>query len=279
MTRHSFSLILLGLLATVAASCSKEEDPIETDNLLNGVWPNQDPEALTGTFTVNNTGKTVCFTDANLQVYRTSAGPSWHFWDHQYECSLSTRDVNDQLGWSNAKSDFGIDITDKRQYTSAEFVDWGTIWGKTGWRTLTKDELSYILFDRNTTVRYAKATIKYNADLNKWRNGLIIFPDGFECPDGMILSETDSKSAQYTTNKFTLEKWAILETMGCVFLPATGHSLAPNYYINTGTEGCYWTSSCTDMRHIYSLMFTENDVRFDTSYPFYGRAVRLAKDK
>ena len=137
------------------------------------------------------------------------------------------------------------------------------------WRTLTKEEWTYLLNTRTTSSgkRYAKAQVNS-------MKGLILLPDDWKT-SYYSLSNTNSGSADFTSNTITSTQWPTLEQHGAVFLPLGGYRNGTAI----GGEGAscyYWSSSCNGSGTTYSFEILDSGI--NSSYsdnPRYGNAVRL----
>ena len=136
-----------------------------------------------------------------------------------------------------------------------------TVNGQTGWRTLSKDEWSYLLKTRvvNGGTGYGK-TCKWGAYSGV--NGLIIAHDDY-------------------TGDFS-DAAAAVEVDGCVFLPAAGHRLGTNVNLVidlVGDYGLYWSATPLEstVRDAYGLNFYDG-LAGSTYYSRpYGFCVRLVR--
>ncbi len=117
------------------------------------------------------------------------------------------------------------------------------------WRTPSGWDMSYIYSYRpNAAYKHSIATVNGVP-------GTIILPDAWILPEGVdFLPSAD----YYTDNVYDLEKWAILENAGAVFLPNNGYRVGTDYYYYDW-DGYYW----------------HND-RNESGY--YGRSVRLIQN-
>ena len=250
----------------------------------------EESEPLEGVFSVSK-DKKVGFAKGNLRYSKDANwNDHWSLAEHQYDIlgadNLESQEVNqygnrfpsedhlDLFCWSAGKSNNGTVYTypDDSYYTG-DFKEWGTqtaftdIYGF-GWSTMTKDEWTYLLSERENA-----ATLKSFATVNGVK-GLVLLPDEWNAPDGVIISE-----------EMTAEQWATIEKTGAVFLPAAG-TLTVNMEGNTvatvndvNVVGSYWSStpSETDV-NAFSMTFTESEVKPAVDiYRRIGSAVRLVK--
>jgi len=155
------------------------------------------------------------------------------------------------------------------------------------WRTLTEDELVYLLnVDGSTSnyrqdaKRFTKARINYTGTPSEGRPGLIIFPDGYS---GTVPTNLNSyinkKSAPNNQVDITPEQLKIMEEAGAVFLPSVCRRDGTTVY-NDGAYGMYWTStkkSNTEAFDLYVVQTTSNQTIKPNDYRNRdkGYAVRL----
>lgn len=256
-------------------------------------------------------GKKVAFAPGNLKYehdYNNSTW-NWGFMEHQYDLSEEEGvDVYDNYGdWSVetlfgwATSGYGgiepnRTIAPDHEYyeyieygPSISFGEWTSRsaewdWGVHNnipndgdftWRTLTKAEWMYVLGSRNSSPRYAQATVA-------GVGGLIIFPDNYAHPSGVAaINNADSACTGYADNTFDAATWSVLEGVGCVFLPAAGRrgETSGTVVYNVGVEGGYWSSTANGRTGAYHLSFSGGNVTPDnTSLRRNGLSVRLARD-
>lgn len=250
----------------------------------------EESEPLEGVFSVSK-DKKVGFAKGNLRYSKDENwNDHWSLAEHQYDIlgadNLESQEVNqygnrfpsedhlDLFCWSAGYSNNGTGYTypDDSYYTG-DFKEWGTqtaftdIYGF-GWSTMTKDEWTYLLSERENA-----ATLKSFATVNGVK-GLVLLPDEWNAPDGVIISE-----------EMTAEQWATIENTGAVFLPAAG-TLTVNMDSKTvatvndvNVVGSYWSStpSETDV-NAFSMTFTESEVEPAVDiYRRIGSAVRLVK--
>ena len=108
------------------------------------------------------------------------------------------------------------------------------------WRTPTRLEWDYILFQRSTLfgIRFAEGTVNGVC-------GLIIVPDNWDTAI-YTLNNVNSINyySSYTDNVISLANWSVLENSGCVFLPAAGSRREGASSISEVNEyGFYWAST------------------------------------
>lgn len=282
-----------------------------------GSGPGDVPDgALAGAFSVDGNGSQVLFSQGNLQ-YQASTN-TWRFAEKQWDYIGSDNSSIGQtysgwidlFGWGTSGYDCGnyfyhpYDYTLKDDYYYSGGLQYGpkgqtsltgsnakSDWGvynaisnggnQAGlWRTLTHDEMYYLVFERSTTsgIRFAKAVVN-NV------NGLILFPDNWN-KGTYSINEANEDYVNYSVNKISSSNWTKLEDAGCAFLPAAGVRYVPDYELivnliaAVGTSGEYWTATGeateADADH---LCFHSEGLLF-RSWPRYeGRSVRLVRDK
>ena len=237
-----------------------------------------------------NPDKKVCFSRGNLQYQAYTK--TWRFAENQWDY---IGDANgdessyfygwiDLFGWGTSGYDGPTYTlsTDKNDYGSHGYhsnkYDWGvynTISNDESkkWRTLTKEEWSFLLNIRRTTsgIRYAKANVN-------GVNGIILLPDKWNSKT-YELNNTNMSDASFTSNIINQINWAnMLEPQGVVFLPAAGCRMGRTTdYV--GACGYYWSAPYNRYHVEYqhfsdeSLFFVDWDDRL-----IVGRSVRLVCD-
>ena len=277
------------------------------------------PGALFGKFSVSSTDK-VYFSKGNLQ-YTKSTG-IWSFMDHQYSTVETTsqaigddyynQDVVSLFGWgtsgwnngntyyqpyntSQASSSyaFGYGPKDGSTYTynltgTYANADWGhnaiSNGGNTAdtWRTLTKDEWTYLFNTRSASTVNGTADARYaKAYLFGTTHGVIIFPDVYTHPAGVTpptgINATSSTS--WDGNRYTATDWAKMEAAGCVFLPAAGRRDGTNIY-NVNAYVRYWTSSTYNIAgYAHNVGIANGSMNpADYNQKNFGFSVRLVHD-
>ena len=248
--------------------------------LLSAVGMRADYGKLSHAFSVSST-KQVYFSAGNLQ-YRAS-DDSWRFAEHQYDVigdnpgNTTDYSRDSQSGWIDL---FGWGTGDEPWKSSTyngdyeSYTEWGSQFDtESGWRTLTYDELMYVLYERfgypSTGMSFAKGTVN-------GIEGLILLPDDWST-SYYLLSSTDSRYASCSSNIITLSDWTTyLEANGAVFLPVTGYR--SDAMVEGLQFGNYWTSTPYGSYYAYSLAFDGTDLMVTDTQPHYGIAVRLVSE-
>ena len=130
-------------------------------------------------------------------------------------------------------------------------------------------------------------------------NGLVVFPDNYDqgvdgtIPAGMpAINTRNSASSHYSDNPITLADWAILESQGCVFLPAAVREKGATIATTKTGDGAYWTKYAkngSDNANSIAMIFSDtsvslsvlgkDDVNTAKSIARYnGASVRLVRD-
>jgi hypothetical protein len=257
------------------------------------------PSTGIGVFSVSGYGRVVTFSPGNLQYTRSS--DTWSFAVNQYDYigfdnvtggSVSSDPIEgdskngsaladkvDLFGWSTSATNFGVSTLSDNSDYSGSFVDWGmnTIGTDTPntWRTLTKDEWSYVVHHRPNA-----SSLKGVAQVNGV-NGLILLPDNWVCPSDITFKSgfpgiyDVDYYADYQT--FTAEQWSKLESAGAVFLPAAGNRNG-TYVSGVQSGGSYWSATEYYSIGAYLLGFGLKVANMNGGDRSYGRSVRLVKD-
>ena len=256
--------------------------------------------SLSSLFTVNADGDQVYFSQGNLQYIGSAATPYWKFADHQWDYLGTTTGQNssdpnvdrDLFGWGTSGYNLGFadyqpwtitwngDYWPYNLYDQTGQADWGynaiANGGNTensGWRTLTRQEGSYIFFTRSTAsgIRFAKGQVN-------GVNGVILLPDNWDA-SVYTLNHTNYTDYGGMDNDITADDWTnILEANGAVFLPFAGRRVEA-WVTDAGGDGKYWTaSSCGGSeRYGWELgiggIYTESGL-----YYCQGYSVRLVHD-
>lgn len=213
-------------------------------------------------------GSTVVEYSDDYSIVGTVTGSSNHLISPTYNGWI------DLFGWGTGGNPTNTSVSSS-SYSS--FNDWGNNpinnGGNTAnqWRTLTKDEWRYLLFNRETSsgLRYVKAKV------NNVR-GLIILPDDWYITS-FPLNNPNVSSCSYSDNIITLSEWNnVFETHGAVFMPAAGHRNGTLIY-SVGTDGDYWSSSpITDTDRAYDVSFSDDGFDYNNIIPrINGLSVRL----
>ena len=253
--------------------------------------------SLRSLFTVNANGDQVYFSQGNLQYIGSAATPYWKFADHQWDYLGTTTGQNssdpnvdrDLFGWGTSGYNLGFadyqpwtitwngDYWPYNLYDQTGQADWGynaiANGGNTensGWRTLTRQEGSYIFFTRSTAsgIRFAKGKVN-------GVNGVILLPDNWDA-SVYTLNHTNYTDYGGMDNDITADDWTnILEANGAVFLPFAGRRVEASV-IDAGGDGKYWTASSPGGAERYGWEFGIGGIATESGlYYCQGYSVRL----
>ena len=278
---------------------------------------------LPGKFTINASGDQVQFSQGNLQATYNGSAWTWAFaanqWDYIGNAEGNTKVSDsapfvagytgssttvDLFGWVGASStwtgvnQYGItssiatNATDGYGNVLAESLktDWGTLAisnggniANFGWRTLTKDEWTYLFNTRNASTVSGTDNARYaKAYLFGTTHGIILFPDIYTHPDGVAAPTgiNDETSTYWNANTYSAADWAKMEAAGCVFLPAAGYRNGSSV-TGVGTHGYYWSSSSVVeyyVQNAFSMKFYDGEILPALGFERYSRhSVRLVR--
>ena len=260
-------------------------------------------------FSINGNGGKVWFSKGNLQ-YQASTG-TWRFAENQWDiCDANTSEHNttdyaegssawiDLFGWGtsgynhgavcyqpweNSTNSMNYNVygqNNSNLYDYSGKADWGynaiSNGGNVenfGWRTLTKDEWNYLLFERpNYGILFGQGQVNGT-------NGLILLPDDWMFPSGISFKPGVSQ----WENCYTMKQWSKMEAAGAVFLPASGMRNGNLIYHVMGscdywTSTCYQGSSSSSQYSSYGFYFGyETVIANNITEWYYGHSVRLVK--
>lgn len=284
---HPFILSLAIALLSLTA-CGDGNDPVYGDS---------SEGALVGKFTVDASGRQVCFSRGNLQ-YQAST-KIWRFAEHQYDfIGLDNENISDSyegwidlFGWGT-----GNNPTLDESETFNSFVDWGVNPISNGgsqpnqWRTLTADEWIYIIFGRIKDNRIDLAGLGSVNGIN----GFILLPDDWDYtgvpfvsisksnniawdPDNNVYY--DPKGGMFANNRYTVAQWQQMEAHGAVFFPCAGFRSNGEPRITMGF-GRYWTKTPdnANTEKAYGVECFEREWRVKPMWRCMGQSVRLVQE-
>ena len=259
--------------------------------------------AINSLFSVS-ANKQVYFSQGNLQATTSDLGVNWTWafatnqWDYIGEAAannsisgdgtVSENGTVDLFGWSTVATYYGINDDQDNGTYSGDFKDWGglTIGSDAPgtWRTLTKDEWTYLFNGRSekgVENRFAKAYLDTNSDGIGDVHGVILLPDNYTHPSGLnpIDGINDTGSTSYNSNNYNEEQWAQMEANGAVFLAAAGYRGISFSYV--GERGYYWSSTEDELATTQAFMMnfsSGNLFPSRSNQKHYGNSVRLVSD-
>ncbi len=165
------------------------------------------------------------------------------------------------------------------------YYDWGS--NRIGedaprmWRTLTKDEWSYLIYTRRNSF------IKYGAAKVNGITGVVILPDNWKMPVACVftagMSSMDDKydwSEVATSNIYSVEQWNRMENAGAVFFPCGGgrYGGTVNCVYSVGAFGSYWSSTADGVFGAFYLYFDDDSIASYSASRYYGYSVRLVSE-
>lgn len=271
---------------------------MNTLNVVPTVAPTVPEGAINGKFTINANGDQVYFSKGNLQYIGSAASPYWKFADNQWDYIGSTTGQNsadqnvnrDLFGWGtsgynhgavyyqpwsveNSFSGYNPYGDECNLYDRTGQADWGynaiSNGGNvenSGWRTITLDEMNYVIENRVTT-----SGIRYVMGKVNGVNGIILLPDEWAA----ITYELNSPNGGgYFSNNVSIDDWTnVLEANGAVFLPAVGIRFVTEIF-NEGDTGYYWYATNGSNGCAKNLYFS--DAFISTTGSSYGRSKGLS---
>ena len=233
--------------------------------------------------------KQVYFSQGNLQ-YKASTGV-WRFASNQWD-AIGEGNANiaeDYDGWidlfawgtsgwnsgavcyqpwstSTTNSDYYVGGSYNNNLTGAYAnADWG-VYNKIAnggnqaglWRTFTSQEWLYLLKQRND------ADKKYGLATVNGVNGLIILPDNWILPEGIIfntgVANENLADIYQIINNYSLMQWIEMEKYGAVFLPAAGAGVNEKDIINSNIAGYYQSSTSKNEANVVCCTFQSGQV-------------------
>jgi hypothetical protein len=221
--------------------------------------------AVGGLFSVSATKK-VFISQGNLQ-YQASTN-TWRFATHQYDLiGLDNLQASqDYSGWIDIFNYGTSGYNEKYPYNYYDYAnccientyyDWGVFnainngGNQNGvWRTITKEEWQYLLFNRpNASAKRSSVTVNNIP-------GYIILPDLWDCPHISFIPNANN----YITNVYSLSQWEEMNKAGAVFLPAAGYKTSVGYsyphMLEIGVSGWYFSTAFRTTPAPYANYFT-----------------------
>ena len=257
--------------------------------------------ASNATFSVSATQE-VRFSRGNLQ-YQASTD-TWRFAENQYDrvgsdnsLISSTNDGWIDLfgygtsGWNSgasayqpysASNSYSAYISSDLTGNYAE-ADWGVHnaisngGNQAGmWRTMTRTEWSYLLFNRSASTVNGTADARYAKAVVNGVNGLILFPDTYTHPSDVEFPvNINNSSASYNGNSYGTAHFEKMQSAGAIFLPCTGRRNS-GQIMGVNDNGNYWSSTkyyfnfnTAGMNASIEVLATQHE----------GHSVRLIQDK
>lgn len=293
MKQRNSKIVIVTLLCLFSLTLSAQKHMYVWQNGVKTTFAITDVDSITftdetedfqqkiGKFSVSTTQQ-IAFSSGNLQYHPLNN--QWRFAESQIDC-VGEANANisptydgwvDLFCWGTGDEPMRI-VTNNNAYLN--FVDWGTnsIGTDTAntWRTMSADELRYILFSRPNA-----AALNGIAHINGV-NGLVLLPDDWVAIEGLTFNSGayghSSRDYYAVHNTFTLEQWQQMEEAGAIFLPAVGYRQGNSIYAS-GSKGYYWTTSPNGGCGPITLEFSAKEIITDSSYRYSGLSIRLIKD-
>ena len=217
-------------------------------------------------------GKSVYFSQGNLQFIGTATPARWQFAAHQSEflgAGNNSADQNvdrDLFGWG--------DLTGYNTSTSPGAYQWTDDWGSMigeGWRTLTREEWM-ALFGRSERSLYGFGKV------GDCTFGVILLPDDWDWTKPSVTNFYASwvSGSSSFINKYSFYEWAQMEAEGAVFLPCAGNRSETTFHNPNSLY--YWSSTNYGSYDAYNIQYNGDIDPQYTSYRSNGFSVRLVKD-
>lgn len=234
---------------------------------------------------VTVSGYTKYNASADLDVARDLFGWGTSGYNNKYPYMTTTTTneyYNGSLVDENANYDWGV--YHRVSGSSTEKITNG---GSYSWRLLTYDEWSYVI-NRTNKVYTREWPDSYKQTKNLFCDatitgvmtnnvkGVIIFPNSWNGDFYRNIKYGNESGCTFNSNVFNADQWAMLENMGCVFLPVA--------HVRNGTsmtllnEGHYWTSTLRNIQEGRGTsldMLSGGTVYVTTNLRRYGQSVRL----
>ena len=237
--------------------------------------------ALSGVFTINKKGDKICFSQGALQF--NPAKYEFRFAKNQYDIIGKGNEKIapgldgwiDLFGWGTSgymgcqPTEFSEKASEYGPSTggiAGTNYDWGVYNPITNggneegvWRTPTSDEWLYLVLHRPDANK-----LKARCQIGE-QKGYMLMPDNFW--NNRIRVPIDTTTESCETNKYTVEQWTQLESLGVVFIPTAGARIGrtlkyPGYWV-------VWLASESQNGHFNGV---------GTRGKFEGIQVRLIKD-
>lgn len=194
----------------------------------------------------------------------------WNFYSNQWDCypsgtSSATESMEISLfTWGYGEWSTDYSTTGYQRGSGVTMVDWGGLaiggYEANTWRTLTKDQWSYLLGTASPS-RANASSLRAWKELGSGIKGLVILPDG---TDASVMSSISSTEA--------------LATYGAVFLPAAGYRYGTDVLV-AGSYGNYWSGTPYEgvEDYAYSVYFSSGYVDVSNGTRDCGYSVRLVR--
>ena len=126
-----------------------------------------------------------------------------------------------------------------------------------------------VMTRENATSKFGYATVN-------GVQGFVLLPDN--CDSAAFAQIFSPGMSGYASNMYDVEKWAVMEQLGAIFLPVQNvNTSATDSLVATAPMGCYWTSTERGDNAEY-FNFSETYLGVSTSPRSTRISVRLAQD-
>ncbi|MBR5092567.1 MAG: hypothetical protein IKX32_03735 [Bacteroidales bacterium] len=237
-------------MAYASASSSQSECPFDSRG------------ATLSLFSVSEDSQ-VRFSRGNLQYH--SVNNTWQMAAEQYV------GLGENAEWTTL---FDWNTNDTQPWMAGHDTVFSGLAGQ--WRMLNEEEWRYLLEYRSasplggaTDARYAQVSVD-------GVRGLLLFPDSYSHPAGIMLpvSINASSSAAWNANSYTQSEWALIEEAGAVFLPLAGYR-SNGSATHTGTAGRYWVAADIIAMGYNALYIDDNMVAVSAWFGDMETSIRL----
>ena len=263
---------------------------------------------LPGAFSVAN-GRTVHFSQGNLQYIGSAGTPYWKFAEHQYDyfgaTSQYSANINvdrDLFGWGTSgyhDEDDAYNTNYQPYSTSGDVVNaannnygYGPSTNMTD-IDLTGTSANYDWCVYNAIQNGGNAPGQWRTlTINEWTylltgranaaskvgyatvagvHGIILLPDDFTDPmkNGGSGAFAPKATEGWSANTYTADDWSAMELAGAVFLPITGQRNVTGGQWSWADEGFYWSASHALQATAYGLHFSSNATSTSEGLPRY----------
>ena len=257
--------------------------------------------ASNATFSVSATQE-VRFSRGNLQ-YQASTD-TWRFAENQYDrvgsdnihISSTNADWIDLFGYGTSGWNSGASAyqpysssnsysayIDKDLTGNYAEADWGVHnaisngGNQAGmWRTPTRTEWSYLLFNRSASTVNGTDNARYAKAVVNGVNGLILFPDSYTHPSDVDAPvNINISGVSYNGNTYGTAHFEKMQSAGAIFLPCTGKRNS-GQIMDVNDNGYYWSSTGKYYYTFNTVNVTSNEA---LASQHQGHSVRLIQDK
>ena len=253
-------------------------------------------------FSVSPT-KQVYFSQGNLTYVDFTH--TWNFYANQYQYGTELPYHIDLFGWGTSGYNHGAvcysplstltQTFNYHAYGSATSnlcdgngtADWGynaiNNGGNTensGWRTLTFDEWSFLIEERQSApnkIAYAQIMTGFENGDYTYTKGLLLLPDYFVLPSNCNFASIVGPGG-YEANSYDALQWQAMQANGAVFLPCAGIRYGTSIR-QTNLQGTYWASTSGSEILAGGLLIGSNEPDLSAgALKSMGCSVRLVRD-